>query len=427
MIVDFDALSLIIKNNPNKQLVANAQAKSKKLKLYVLGHDMTAALTQNSYFENEDVYAERNRNPTSNADLYARILAREEMVFTAKGGASSYLGLNEKQTREFDAALDKIRFSMTIRKWVKEFALQAYRVDPMGVLFVEIDANGLSYPTYKSISCVFDYLPNGRKLEYVCFRLNINEARQLLTAAGINYTTYPELANDAQLLDKLTNFYRFVDDKTDRIVRNDGGNIQLVDSLNLKFRSVPGIIASDIIDFMNNQNFLTPVNKTVELSITYLQDRSIRDLSKKFNGFAKSFEPLVTCGTCLGSGQLAGKACPQCSTNQNQTKGTGYKLRTKVADSIKVPLPAAGQVGGGIKMADYFGYSVPPIEIWDKQDTSLNDIESEMSDTYWGTTDKQSTTGPTVGVKHALAETATKTLADLKPIYARLNKTADWA
>lgn len=429
MIVDFPALSLIIKNNPNKQLVTNAQAKSKQLKLFVLGQGIEAALIRNEYFENADVFTERNRNPTSNADLYARILAREEMVFTAKGGASFYPGLTDKQTQIFDATLDKIRFNSTIRKWIKEFALQAYRVDPMGVLFVEVDAKGNAYPTYKSIDCVFDYLPNGRKLEYVCFRLTINEARQILTAAGIDYTTYTELANEGQLLTNFTNFYRFVDDAEDRIIRitrNEGGTPDEIHSIKTKFKSVPGIIASDIVDFMNNQNFLTPVHKTVELSQTYLQDRSIRDLSKKFNGFAKSFEPLVTCGTCMGTGQLAGKACPDCSTNQNQTKGTGYKLRTKVADSIKVPLPAAGQPGG-IKMADYFGYSVPPIDIWDKQDTSLNDIENAMTDTYWGTTDKQSTTGPQVGVKHAFTETATKTLADLKPIYARLNKTADWA
>jgi hypothetical protein len=48
-------------------------------------------------------------------------------------------------------------------------------------------------------------------------------------------------------------------------------------------------------------------------------------------------------------------------------------------------------------------------------------------DVYWGTTLRSTTTnGPEMGASN-LEETATKTLANLQPIYARLNRTADWA
>lgn len=421
-VLTFEQISAIIKNNPSKKLIEKARDYAAKLQLQVLGIGIDQALSQNSYFESADVFSERNRKPTSNADLYSRLLHREEMVFSSKGGASYYTGLSPEDTQKLDAKLDKIRFNMTIRSWIKEFALQAYRVDPMGVLFVEVDAKNNAYPTYKSSECIFDYQTNGRKLEYICFRLTNSEAKQFLKSAGI------EVLNDNILADtpatKYSNYYRVVDDAKDYIVKNTNGTVTEEHSLPIQFEELPAIIASDIIDFKNNSNFLSPIHTTIELAETFLQDRSIRDLSKKYNGFAKSFEPMVTCGVCGGNGFVSGKACPDC-TIAGADKGTGFKLRTKVADSIKVPLPKQGQ--SGIKMGDYFGYSTPPIDIWNKQDTALNDIEAAMNDTYWGTTNKQSTTGPTVGDKNAFKETATKTLNDLQPVYARLNKTADWA
>jgi hypothetical protein len=420
-IIKFDQVQIIIKNNPSKDLVSKARDYSTSLRLNVLGDEAQKSLKQNTYFESEDVYGERKKGATSNADLFARLLHREEMVFSAKGGASYYAGLDEKQTIEFDAVLDKIRFNMTIRKWIKEFALEAYRVDPMGVLFVEVDVNSNAYPTYKSTDCIYDYQTNGRRLEYVCFRLTIAEAIRLLTEAGIDTSADADLKQE--VTSKYSNYYRFVDDAEDRILKNANGSIQELHTIPVVFKTVPAIIASDLIDFKNNQNFLSPVQKTIELSQSYFQDRSIRDLSKKYNGFAKSFEPMVSCEQCSGTGFLSGGSCPGC-TPAGADKGTGFKLCTKVADSIKVPLPKQGDQG--INMANYFGYATPPIDIWNKQDTSLNDIETAMNDTYWGTTSVQSTTGPEVGQK-SIKETATKTLTDLQPIYARLNKTADWA
>lgn len=421
--IDFDQLSFIIKNNPNKTLIHKAREYSEKLSLHVLGTGISDALKRNDYFENEDVFTVRNKNATSNKDLFERILNREQMVFTAKGGSSHYTGINEKQIQTLNAKLDKVRFNMSIRKWINEFALQAYRTDPMGVFFVEVDALNNSYPTYKSSDCIFDYLPTGRKLEYVCFRLKASEAKQLLSDSGLD-TTAPELNVTP---DKYTTtYFRFIDDQFDRIVKYNGTEVLILDEIKINFDELPGIRASDIIDFTCPANLLSPLDKTIELAGTFLEDRSIRDLSKKFSGFPKAFEPILSCTTCKGSGFVSGKSCPEC-TPMGADKGTGIKLRTKVADVARFPLPKEGQAGGIQDPSKFFGYSTPDIATWDKQDTSLNDIEGAMNDTYWGTADKQSTTGPTLGAKHAFQETATKTLNDLKPVYTRLNKTADWA
>lgn len=419
MKVDIDQISAIIKSNPNKKLIQAARDYSAKLSLHVLGHKLDEAFTKNDYFESQDIFDVRHKHATSNKDLFGRLLQREEMVFTAKGGASFYNGLSEAQITAFDAKLDKIRFNITIRKWIKEFALQAYRTDPMGVLFVEVDADDNSYPTYKSTDCIFDYKTNGRKLEYVCFRLTGVEAKTFLIAAGKD-------ASDSSF--DSTNYgmyYRFVDDDQDRIVKVGGVNVDVIDEVPIQFDTVPGIVVSDIIDFTNVKNFLSPLDKTIELANTFLQDRSIRDLSKKYSGFPKGYEPLMTCENCKGTGMLSGKSCQQC-TPAGSDKGTGFKLRTKVSDIARFPLPKEGQ-NNSFDPSKFYGYISPDIAIWDKQDTSLNDIEGIINDTYWGTTNKQSTTGPTTTDKHAFKETATKTLADLKPIYTRLNITADWA
>ena len=421
-VIDNAQLLDILKTNPNKKLIQQARETSEKLSLHILGQNIDKALQQNTYFENNEVFAERNRKPTSNADLYARLLQREEMVFTAKGGAAYYTGLNEAQSRQLNAKLDNIRFNITIRKWIKEFALQAYRTDPMGVIFIETDLKANSYPTYKSSECIWDYLPNGRQLEYICFRLKPSEAKQFLLAAGLPVT-------DSNLNVTSTEYspiyFRFVDDETDRILKFENNTVQILDETPISFESVPAIRASDIIDFTNNQKLLSPISKTVELAETFLIDRSVRDLSKKYSGFPKGYEPILTCATCNGTGYLSGKACPDC-TQAGSDKGTGIKLRTKPADIARFPMPREGQTGN-IDPSKFFGYVTPDIKTWDKQDTSLNDIEATMNDTYWGTTNKQSTTGPTSTDKHAFKETATKTLQDLQPIYARLNQTADWA
>jgi hypothetical protein len=417
MTADFEQITSIIKNNPAKGLISDARATADKLMMHVFGRNLQNSITNYGYFENNDVYKERKAGAISNKDLFARLLQREEMVFSAQGGASYYDGLNEGQTLEFDATLDNIRFNTTIRKWIKEFALNAYRTDPMSVLFIEVSTDGKkAYPTYKSISCIYDYQTNGRSVEYICFKLTAQDCANF----GIVDETLKDLpAGDA------TEYYRFVDDSFDYILKNEDGVIKIYNGKNgqvpNRFKVVPAIVSSDIINFTNTAKFESPLFDVIELADTFLTDRSIRDLSKKYSGFPKAIEPLLNCGTCGGTGYLSGAACPAC-TLPGQDKGTGFKLTTKVSDVARFPIDDKS----GFDFNKYFGYIAPPVDVWNKQDTSLNDTENFIRDVYWGTYNRQSTTGPTKG-QATIEETATKTLADLQPIYERLNLTADWA
>jgi hypothetical protein len=417
MIVEFEQIQSIIKNNPAKSLISDAKTTANKLMMHVYGRNLAEGLKTFGYFESTDVYAERKSGAISNKDLFARLLQREEMIFSAQGGASFYEGLSPEETIEFDATLDTIRFNTTIRKWIKEFALNAYRTDPMSVLFVEVSRDGeRAYPTYKSISCIYDYLTSGRSVEYICFKLTAQDCKNL----GIVDEALKDLPGNSA-----TEYYRFVDDAFDYLLKNEDGIVKIYAGDNGKvpnlFKVVPAIVTSDLINFTNTARFESPLSDVIELADTFLTDRSIRDLSKKYSGFPKAIEPLLNCGTCGGTGYLSGAACPGCVL-PGQDKGTGYKLTTKVSDVARFPIDDKS----GFNFNNYFGYIAPPVDVWNKQDTSLNDTENFIRDVYWGTYNRQSTTGPTLG-QATIEETATKTLADLQPIYERLNLTADWA
>lgn len=410
--IPFDQIQQIIKLNPNKQLIGEARDKANKLMLHVFGDGLQDAMNRNDYFESTDIFAERKKGAISNKDLFARLLQREEMVFTAQGGASFYEGLSPVQTIEFDALLDNIRYNMNIRKWVKEFGLNAYRTDPMSVLFVELSKDGKrAYPTYKSISCIYDYQTTGRKIEYICFSLTVADCLSFGVVDGKLSDMPPS---------NTTNYFRFVDDTFDYILKNEDGTVTAYNTLVNVFKYVPAIITSDLINFTNPKKFSSPLDYTIELADSYCTDRSIRNLSKKYTGFPKTIEPILKCQRCDGIGYVAGSACPEC-TPAGWDKGTGVKNRTTVSDKASFPI----DVDSGFDYKKYFAYITPDIATWDKQDTSLNDLENQLTDVYWGTNSTQTTTGPNFTDK-SIQETATKTLENLQPIYNRLNLTADW-
>lgn len=413
--VPFPQIQQIIKLNPNKKLIDAAKLTANNLMMQVYGIGLQDALPKYDYFESTAIHAERTQGAISNKDLFERILKREEMVFSAQGGVSYYDGLTPEQTISFDVVLDNIRYNMTIRKWVKEFALNAYRTDPMSVLFIEASTDGKkAYPTYKSISCIYDYLTTGRKVEYIAFNMTVADCLSF----GVVDDTLKNMQPS-----QVTSYYRFVDDSFDYIVKNTDGLVSEYSKLSLLFDAVPAIIASDLINFQNPAQFYSPLDRMIELGQEFLQDRSIRNLSKKYTGFQKVIEPLLQCGTCNGTGYLSGAACPDCTTNR-QDKGSGFKLITKVSDVARFPIDVDSQ----FDFKKYFGYIAPDITTWDKQDTSLNDTENFMTDTYWGTVNRTTTTGPTKGETGLDSnKTATQVSEDIKPIYARLNMTADWA
>lgn len=427
----------IILTNPNKDIIQKGKEWKKTLMRHLHGIDKKEAIVKDDYFENKSIFESRQKAVVSNRDLFSRILHDEEMVFTARGGSSRF-GLGKEDEHKMNLILEDIRYGQPLRKWVKNFALNAYRGDPMGLIFIEVesmDPNSTdiktpkAYPTYKSIDSVFDYCNVGRRMEYVCFQLSVAEVKLY----GINdpeATTGIEKGSPVPA-SKLTNYFRFVDDEKDIIVKKDNARVLIAanvkpNPVKNKWGRVPAFIVSDLIQFDDPRCFASPLQFIVELADCFFYDRSIRDLQKKYHGFAKAVEPLLKCPTCDGEGQLKGSACPSC-TLPGQDKGTGYKLQTKVSDKAMFPLEILEN--GSFDFKRIFGYVTPDIESWNKQDISLEKAEELMYFTYWGVQkDVSKVSGPNGKVSSdGNQETATKILKNLQPKYARLNATADWA
>ena len=399
--MEIEQIISIIKENPNKERISYGREVNKFLEMVVSGEKHEEFFTRSEYFESKEIHAERKKT-VSNKDMFARLLQKEQMVFSARGGSAIYEGLNTNQIAELNKKLDNIRVGLSLRNWIKEFANRAYEVDPMGVIFVETSKDGLStYPTYKSIQTVHDYALDGQQIKYVCFVMQEKEVK----ANNFDYK-------------KENVYYRFVDEVKDYIIVKQKEDYTLLDELIHGFEMCPALVSSDIPYFKDTQKRLSKLWATTELAAAYLNDRSIRDLSKKYHGFQKLVEPMTKCRHCGGTGYInTSDICSHC-------EGSGWNKISKVSDSIKIPLDMLAE-NTSLDVKKIFAYIAPDIETWNKQDNSLSDLENLISDCYWGTDNRKYTTG--ANLQSNLQETATKTMTNLQPVYARLERTAEWA
>lgn len=430
MICTFEQIQQIVLKNPNKSLVDYGIEQNTKLAMHVDGRGMKEAIKHIEFFANKELYAIQKQYAISNQDVFGRLLQMEEMVFSARGGSSYFRLPTDEQETQMNALLSNVRFGISLRKWIKNFAIKAYRTDPMGIVFMEVEQQRITadgtlippnaYPTYKSIACIYDYKPNGRRLEYVCFQLTKSEAVYF----GITDPDLEGLLNDAK-----TNYYRLVDDAKDIIVKKEESTVRLATNITHKnpvantWKRTPGFIISDLMLYTDTNKFLSPLNLVVELADCFLQDRSIRDLQKKYHGFAKAVEPLLSCPTCEGTGYVSSNACPDCAI-KGADKGSGYKLKTKVSDVAKFPLEILEN--SGFDFRKIFGYVTPDIESWNKQDNSLNDLEELIELTYWGTLRVKKTKQNATNTD-GQPKTATEIDSNEQPKEARLNAIAEWA
>jgi hypothetical protein len=412
MILEDQQLLQILTTNPARAILDVARKKASVLSMHITGENLKDSILQMDFFEDEQKRNMRQKYARSNKDVFSRVHRPIDKVFTAKGGSTIYK-LPETLTKEFATYLSNIRNGTSLRKWIQMVALPAYEIDPMGLVFMEIDTDGIStYPTYKSTQDIYDYKTNGRKLEYVVFNLSIADAKALIGNAT-------NLGNEQSiLLDRLnqkkqkSKYYRVIDDVSDRIIEWEGKDTTPVEipqlTLPNRFLSVPAIIISDIVSF-NSQLFLSPDEAIVELANDFLTDCSVFNIWKKLHGFPKSWRIRSICSTCMGNRHKDGRDCPDC-------KGTGYRVKQTVRDEIIVPLPEDGQQ----MPKDFGGYITPNIEGWKLMTEEMDRLFDLMYQVLWGTPPKKNTDNN--GQK-----TATEILYNQTDLIERLHDFTDWA
>lgn len=444
-------ISDIVNRRPNARRIVAGQRLNKKMLMHLHGVGMKGSLAKIKNFEyDDDLYNIRKQYAMSNVDVFARLLQEEKQVFTARGGSISF-GLPKAQETQMRIAISDVVYGKSLRKWIEEFGINAFRCDPMGVIFFEIDRpqdyegaedveagaqpeneKPKCYPVYKPTSQIWDYKNDGQQLEYICFILTNDE----LVEYGIQE---PQTSNDITALQnkrtealKQQQYFRFVDGSKDIIIKREGivcVELQLKNGFQNPIKNtwgyVPGFVVSNIIKFSDPGSMDTPLNAVVELADTFLKDRSVRDLQKLLHGFAKAVEPIVTCGTCLGEGITAGKACPNCS-QPGQERGSGKEMRTTIGKSLKLPLEILNQdQAPRFNFKNIFGYVTPDIESWDKQDLSLEMLYQVMYKVIWGCAEV--TQPQQTGKQQDQQKTATEVVTNLQPKYSHMNFIADWA
>jgi hypothetical protein len=332
-------------------------------------------------------------------------------VFSAKGG-SVYYNLADTQEKRARQLAGDIKSGYSIKAWVENFWQPHYKDDPYGITFLEITApvqkaiqlkqqgKSFVYPTYRSITTIFDYEPNGAAFEYVAFELCKEEKIDL----GLK----PE--------DK---YFRLVDDARDRIIKKQDEIVTINEELTLInfFGYVPAMRNSDIPDPNLENGVLSFFDEILELADQFLLKGSIKVTHEFLHGFPKYWEYADDCASCGGTGLAKGERCTSCN-------GSGKHTMTKVSDAKLLAYPQTKD--DAIVTPNVAGYVSPDKTYWEISTSDLQLLEDLMNYTLWGSNPIPKTQGMQTDQAGG-QKTATEIMTDVKPQSDRLHPISESA
>jgi hypothetical protein len=398
----------IILNNPNRRLILAGVEYNKTLRLHLYGSGLADNLSKIEDFERKALHDLRTKYSKSNKDLFSRLGRPIDKVFSAKGGKVHYNLPKEQETRA-SAMAQSVTKRISIKEWIEKFWKPHMLDDPFGIVLLEIMpekearaaqkvGKSFVYPTYKGISAIYDYSPNGCALDYVVFRLTPQEKK----AAG--------LKEDAEA-------FRVIDDAFDYYVMREGEEVRVLPSYTLEnfFGEVPALINSDLVSAENENHFLSLYDDVIELARHFLLKGSIKLTHEFMHGFPKYWEIADDCPTCAGTRYLDGKECVDC-------KGSGKKIMLKVSDAKLLPYPDKENPSPAPNVAGY----VSPDKIYYEISTAdLRLLEELMNVTLWGSQSKVKTQG--MENNKDTQRTATEVMDEVKPEEDRLKVISEMA
>jgi hypothetical protein len=416
MILELADIQQIITERPHKALLTAAQEYTKKLLMHVKGVKLDQYIERITAFERADVTAIRKKYAVSNKGMFARINRPTDKVYSAKGGSVMYAD-NDTQAKKMQAYMKNVVDGFTLKQWLKTYWMPAMSYDPMGVILMEMTADGKPYPTYKSVLDIFEYKLKGRNLDYIIFKLPTKQMD--LGTNQMNSEPNPQRQPDQHLTDAVAaghgtaaELYRVIDDTTDRIVKLSGTSIIEVQEETYPnyWMEVPGSIISNIYDPVLSM-YVSTEDQIIDLADQFLREGSVVNVVKNYHGYPKAWQYASDCPECAGTGELNGSKCSYC-------KGTRVKSQTHPEETIQVPVPLSTDQP---KIApDLAGYVTPPIEGINMLMDQLKHLENMMFQTKWGTQMEDAAKG---GEK----ETATGKFIDIQPVNDKLNEYSDAA
>jgi hypothetical protein len=413
MILSKPELDNIVLNNPNKGLISRGCEYSKELRMHFYGEKMDYAEEMKAIdgFEKPTLRDLRVKYARSNRDITARTTRPVDKIFSAKGGSVYYnlSGAADKKARQL--ATD-IRSGYSIKSWVEHYWKPHFLDDPYGLIFIEIASptdvarlrklgRSFVYPTYKSISSIYDYSPNGANFEYVVFTVDQREKE----------------INGLKAEDKV---YRVVDDAKDYFVKVDGETVTILNDLTIPnyFGYVPAMRNADVPDPNLEGGVLSLFDEVLELASQYLLKGSIKLTHDFLHGFPKYWEYADDCPVCNGTKFVAAKECVACH-------GSGKKLMTSVSDAKILSHPQ--HKDDPIITPNIAGYVSPDKTFWEIATTDLQLLEDLMNYTLWSSSPTPKPVGVTQDTGSGGSKTATEIMTDVKPQADRLHPISESA
>lgn len=372
--------------------VTQARKNSVIYKALVDGENFSDVLIEKiEHIESKEKAMVRKKYSKDIRDVFERVMKPRENVFQANGGSEKLILSNENIKAIFIKAQANFKSNKSVFKYLSEVYFNLCDVDPNGLIFLEYKSqlnNKVVYPTYKSIDDIYDYEPNGQKVEYVAF----NPVEKVI--GTVTQKTW-----------------RLVDDKYDRIFSEIGTDVIITRQFEHPFGEVPGLILSEK-EKIGTKIRLTALEKVIELSKDYARDKSVLTIYKFQKGYPIHWRFVTQCRTCQGIGKSSkdDKTCNSCN-------GHGYIKNTDVSDMVTIPIPDIDQPNIAPNIA---GFVSPDLETWKQMKTDMKDFEMVMKDTIWGMnlyiSQKES---------QQETETATGRYIDVQPIINVLNVYAD--
>lgn len=401
MILSEEQLKEIILTNPNGKILSAARKSSDLYVKYITGDGLKDSIDKLPYFEKDELTQIRKKLTRSTRDLFDRLLQPIDKVWNAKGGVVNY-NLSNTEESKFSAKLNNVSNGMSFDEWMQTIAIKAYLLDPMSLLYTDIDSEGNVMPCYKCTTEIYDYQLTGRKPEYVVFILDDDEIAGFVKSGKI-----PPPGKS----DKL---FRVVDDASDMIVIQKGRQINIAYSLPNFFKYVPGIIASDIPCF-NSTQYESPLAPIMELAADFFNDNSSKSLFKKYQMHLKEWGIMIDCKKCEGTKVHNGKECDRCD-------GSGIEPGIKVSERLAV---GVNEDGTAKIPTPPGGYIAPPVESWDMMNLELDSLKQDMNDTFWGNSKMIKTTGVNPNINQP--NTATGEIYNERSKEPKLKKFSKWA
>ncbi len=367
--------------------------------IFVNGGDVSSQLERIKNYENEAQESLRKNIARSTKDTVSYITKPLSKVFTATGSSIEVTARKSTQDN-FKDYINMLPTGMSISKWMQTYWLEAYLTDPNGIILVEANSDGDSYPTYKNINIVHDYIIEWNKIQYLVLDVGFRT---------IDDSDY--------------NVFRVIDDEFDALyyIKNDelvayegvGEPHAVVNTLG----EVPAVVVSDIVDSKTSgrKSFLHPIS---EMLTEYMRDSSVHSIYKFLHGYPIFWHIASKCPTCNGEGKVLNekyveggteprkKTCPTC-------KGKRLKVTKDVSDGVQLAAPTNqnSPILSGNQIA---GYIQPDLDTWKMQKQEMKEMERSMHFATWGT-----------HVEDEKSNTATGRYIDAEPVNDVLRNVSD--